>query len=153
MDFMFPRKSLSATTISQFFETTLSDDKVELSFMPSNVSGILPFVESLFMPVFDALDTSVNDEIVMKHLPKSPSFNDLQLKVGGFMMNSISTLNLPRKLPRNFEYVGGMQMERKESQIIQEVRNLPKLSMFPCSFSMQFTHRKYCTSYRNQMTV
>ena len=89
----------------------------------------------------------------MKYLPKSPSFNDLQLKVGGFMMNSISTLNLPRKLPRNFEYVGGMQMERKESQIIEEVRNLPKLSMFPCSFSMQFTHRKYCTSYRNQMTV
>ena len=123
MDFMFPRKSLSATTIPQFFETSFSD------------FNVLVFFETLLSDfyglVFDALDTSVNNEIVMKYIPKSPSFNDLQLKVGGFLMNSISTLNLPRKLPRNFEYVGGMQMERKESQIIEEVRILPKLSMFP----------------------
>ena len=107
MDFMFPRKSLS-------------DDQGDFSAkhrLPSFVQAIWPFLESSY----DALDASIMDGIVKKYLPNSPNFNELQLKVGGFMMNSISALVLSRRLPRNFEYVGGMHMEKREALVKQEV--------------------------------
>ena len=104
---MFPRENLS-------------DDQGDFSAkfrMPSLVQAIWPFLESSY----DAFDASIMDSIVQKHLPNSPQFNELQLMVGGFMMNSISALVLPRKLPRNFEYVGGLHMEKREAHVNQEV--------------------------------
>ena len=104
---MFPRKSLS-------------DDQGDFSAkfrLPSFVQAVWPFLESSY----DAFDASIMDGIVTKHLPNSPNFNELQLKVGGFIMNSISALVLPRRLPKNFEYVGGMHMEKREAQVTQEV--------------------------------
>lgn len=107
MDFMFPRKTLS---------NNQGDFSAKFK-LPSVVQAIWPFLESSY----DAFDASIMDTIVKKYLPNSPSFNELQLKVGGFMMNSVSALVLPRRLPRNFEYVGGMHMEERQAQVYQEV--------------------------------
>ena len=76
-----------------------------------------PFLESLY----DKFEAFLVDGIVKKHLPNSPSYIKLQLQVGGFMMNSISDFVYPRKFPRNFEFVGGMHIEKENSKAIPQV--------------------------------
>ena len=59
---------------------------------------------------------------IKKYLPNSPGYNELQVGVGGFIIDTYETFELPRVLPeRNIEFVGGMHIEKKKEGVISQV--------------------------------
>ena len=91
----------------------------------------------LLMSIYYKLDSIFVDWNIQKYLPDTPGYNELQVGVGGILIDTHEAFELSRVLPRrNIEFVGGMHIEKKKVGVIpqvicrQLVRNLPSKVLF-----------------------
>lgn len=76
----------------------------------------------LLLSIYYKLDSIFVDWNIHKYLPHSPGYNELQVGVGGFIIDTYEEFELSRELPSwGIEFVGGMHIEKKKGGIISQV--------------------------------